>query len=1274
MAIRIISNAGGNWMAVGTWVGGIIASTEDDVYATATSGNVSVSSGSYCRSIDLTGYLGTISSAGAELTIGYQTVTRRSDNVAAYIPIGTKMVTMRFAFYNLTPVETTVYIGNTDVTKVLNVSAVRGSFKLLSDISSWQITLNGAYVDTPLVFNFDGHLVNTISGIVLSGAYNTILLQSCIINFLYTVDYSYPAINVSAGSTFNVEGAKFNIYGTSTLTITNLSIIPWGSFDMSYLGNGGTITISSNVSIRNLYLLPVSFCYISIATGKILSLTGDFFIHQTGITQANVNCWISGGTINKSDSTHDLYYVTVSSVNFTGSSVWNLRNNCSLNGVCSGINMFGGAVCIDIINGDDTVPSAFGWWKVAYTGALGVLPTVDEVATGSISGATAKLMGRIDKYEWITGSGTFFFYGKTGNFQAETVNLSRGGSFSITQDLANSTWKTTTVGATAARVGLRDSITVLKSQEPTSTGQLAKWTSCWVAGGGIPPYVAPTSSSNASPIVFTKALHGFHTGEIVIICNHTTNTAANGIWTVTELSTSTFSLNNSTGNGAGGGSGQIYNITAKAVILTTPVTKNICLFDYDWTPGANVSSTILDKYDWKFNVGSLKIITGASCGANQIIAKYALPTSLDLSSYQQISFWFKNVTTIINAGDLLVKLYSDAACTAEVNSFSIQAVGSTTKWLPITCDNHSNLSPTVGGIAIYTTIALPSKTIYFDNIIACKDSNLPDSITLQSIISKNIPNQGGDDVFIGIQSIKDNYIFIDNTTATLANAGRGYCGKTETVTLFKRETTKIQALATNGGLSGNFVLGRNGDLTRFFPIIGGWNNMTNVVDGLTVYDGLCGWSYGLSTGTYVDVSNFHCLRWTRGWTECYYSKGSNLIFTNNSSEGISSTSAMVSLDYIISMFNTTGINMQNESGLGAHIIVKGNNSDGIMLYYGKLIDIVADNNYRNVVFTNSCHGAYKVTSATFGYYGVYINSGTPTARVEEVVDASFCTYGIAIVAVNGYVGIVRKLNYCGTGIAFSGSNGIVKEIQELSYCSGNALSFSNLIAGRVLKVTGVDNKTLVYCTGNSSEIYVYNANFTGVAVNSSLNGNGCRSLYLINWSGTFIDINFSAGLMVFTNPKIYCHNIGTLGDHRIYCDMGAIFSDSVVRHSITGISWKLCPKSYYTSYYRDINYPLDLPIAKILCEAGVPKTIAVWCKKSHATDIGGRLIIRGGQFEGVGSTITDVFTEVVNVTDWQQISMSFTPTKTEVIEVEFWAYWIANAATQSIWVDDISIV
>jgi len=61
---------------------------------------------------------------------------------------------------------------------------------------------------------------------------------------------------------------------------------------------------------------------------------------------------------------------------------------------------------------------------------------------------------------------------------------------------------------------------------------------------------AITGASNASPIVITSAGHGLDSGERVTVSGCVGNTAANGTWPVTWVSSSQFSLDGSVGNGA----------------------------------------------------------------------------------------------------------------------------------------------------------------------------------------------------------------------------------------------------------------------------------------------------------------------------------------------------------------------------------------------------------------------------------------------------------------------------------------------------------------------------------------------------------------------------------------------------------------------------------------------------------------------------------------------------------------------------------------------------
>lgn len=59
-----------------------------------------------------------------------------------------------------------------------------------------------------------------------------------------------------------------------------------------------------------------------------------------------------------------------------------------------------------------------------------------------------------------------------------------------------------------------------------------------------------TGATNASPVVITSAAHGLTTGTRVTTASIGGNTDANGTFTITVLSSSTFSLDSSAGSGA----------------------------------------------------------------------------------------------------------------------------------------------------------------------------------------------------------------------------------------------------------------------------------------------------------------------------------------------------------------------------------------------------------------------------------------------------------------------------------------------------------------------------------------------------------------------------------------------------------------------------------------------------------------------------------------------------------------------------------------------------
>jgi hypothetical protein len=73
----------------------------------------------------------------------------------------------------------------------------------------------------------------------------------------------------------------------------------------------------------------------------------------------------------------------------------------------------------------------------------------------------------------------------------------------------------------------------------------------YLAAGDLTSQRTVTAATNASPIVITtSANHGYVTGDKIEIAGVLGNTAANGTWTITKVTDTTFSLDTSTGNGA----------------------------------------------------------------------------------------------------------------------------------------------------------------------------------------------------------------------------------------------------------------------------------------------------------------------------------------------------------------------------------------------------------------------------------------------------------------------------------------------------------------------------------------------------------------------------------------------------------------------------------------------------------------------------------------------------------------------------------------------------
>jgi hypothetical protein len=570
-------------------------------------------------------------------------------------------------------------------------------------------------------------------------------------------------------------------------------------------------------------------------------------------------------------------------------------------------------------------------------------------------------------------------------------------------------WKTITNGATAGRLAVGDTIRIMASPDPTSLGN-ATWT-----GGGRPAAINISSSTNATPIVITTAsAHGLVTGDYVSVTGHNTNTNANGVWKVGTVPTgTTFQIlqidgTNTTGNGTGGATGSVTKANNLVAKTASPLVQNIALCGgegqkFPWVASANVSITQAIAWKEGNSAPLFNIQTAFTTGK---AAYYTLPATLDLSAYQQVSFWVQLRTgTVGAAGQTYVALCTDTIGNTVAHQCDIPALGGAAVWVPVTVNLGTNLNAAIRSVAFYVVTDLGQQTIILDDIVACKAASSADSVTLNSLISKS--DGTGDEAWYAIQSINNDVIMLANANGNTSQTTniRGYNGTTETVTTYKRETTKTVLAAT--GTTVVAAVNDEGNPGSLITYSGGWNRTDmSTQTGVTWYDGSNGLGIGLQASAreffQIDRLNF-----------CRYNFG--IQFTSISSN------ITVGSTYLTAC-STTGFDFGSTSVLGVNIssLWVNNNNEGIALAgTGSTITdvkLASNNTTIGVDFNGNSHVVGSIIGG---------NSGTSVSSGAVRFEGSFnCTIGTATLT-NGAASsaILNGSNAFGNSINGGSSSG-----------------------------------------------------------------------------------------------------------------------------------------------------------------------------------------------------------------------------------------------------------
>lgn len=348
MAIRTVSNTGGNWNATTTWVGGVVPSTTLDTVAfTATSGQLTVNVASTCIGIDFTNYVNTITFT-ALLTIngpvnlgtgGYTQAGASGITAGATATHTSGGVTWSRLWTFAGTSQTHTLSGTWTFTGTLNFSPTTAMTLTGSTINTANLTVTTTATvsgTTAIVFNGTGTWNHTVTGVIRNNVtINTAGTLTIGTNIYYntgtltytsgTVTTTGSTLNISAATTLNTSGMTWNniTFGATQTITSNLNI-----------GGNLVTTVSSNPTINGLFNVNVggNFTVNSIFSGTstiILNGTGTWS-HASTITLSNNLIINTTGTITISGTV----YYGIGTITYTSGTV--ISTGSTLN-ITSGI-------------------------------------------------------------------------------------------------------------------------------------------------------------------------------------------------------------------------------------------------------------------------------------------------------------------------------------------------------------------------------------------------------------------------------------------------------------------------------------------------------------------------------------------------------------------------------------------------------------------------------------------------------------------------------------------------------------------------------------------------------------------------------------------------------------------------------------------------------------------------------------------------------------------------------------------------------------------------
>ena len=815
------------------------------------------------------------------------------------------------------------------------------------------------------------------------------------------------------------------------------------------------------------------------------------------------------------------------------------------------------------------------------------------------------------------------------------------------------------VALNAALIG-GDEVRIVESPSVPITGTNAKFN---YSDPVSSPY-SVTAASNTSPIQITTSVpNDFVTGDYVYLSAVGGNLGSNGIWKITRLTDTSFTLDNSIGTASFTSGGQARKRTGSIVEFSTPQVKNISLcgnqfqtaYPYcsgNWT--ASTGCTCTQNIASSYISGNAQQIGVTASFTTGKIAYQNLGTTLNLSAWTHVNVLFSFVTSSVSTpadGIYYLALCSDTTGntivdTLPLNNVMVSATFAINMKLCIQKQGGGNLGSSIQSVALYrSSAASGTANILIENITAGL-APTTSNVNVRSLLMYMASPAG----WYQLAGINQDYAIL-NIAGFNITGGVPVCypgGSSEFAATNKME----------GFDAGNLALGANYQTLTFtspssnISFSGGWTRASNMTVQST--GGLSIWSCGTLLGTGLNVGT----KSNVSFDSIGFANFSNGITTGSSSSNIYiSNCYLSSCTLAASLVASTNINFG----------IKPDNTPGICWLTQNTGGIAIGANLSSIQYTAVVCNANNA-SLSVGGSGIFVSqvqivncgSGSaishsaPCSRYSQV--SIYNCYGSSLISLASSSGfsrfeelsLISKIIYGNTALNFVNSNGNIVINSSIDACVGG-VAFSGCNSNSVF------NTTITNCT---------NPVTTSNGFNNNLNKcSGFNFPYANYYSSSSI------------GPYVTMNNCRDLSNALVegvyYLDNCYVKKTDAVSHSGT-YSWGVYIGAYSGLYgWKNENCPVKNQLSKIQCTANRTYTVSVWVLRTDGLNQNAYLMCMGGQIAGVTN---DVVSSNASASDnvWEQLTLpSFTPTENGVVQIVGCNY---GSSTSLIHWDDINIV